>query len=71
MNYNNLECPCKDCKDRAAECHAHCDKYLDFANECKKIRDKRFKEKENAYAKTENVYKQARRSGTYLRNVFF
>ena len=30
--YSNkvYEPPCKGCADRNAECHAHCEKYLDF-----------------------------------------
>ena len=29
--YTNKDiCPCKDCKDRNAECHATCEPYLDY-----------------------------------------
>lgn len=29
--YNNI-CPCKDCNDRSAECHAKCEKYVQWQN---------------------------------------
>lgn len=26
-----MKCPCKGCKDRSAECHAHCEAYAAYA----------------------------------------
>lgn len=29
----SVVCPCKDCKDRNAECHATCEPYLEYEKE--------------------------------------
>lgn len=34
MNYDPRKHPCKDCKERTAYCHGHCDKEREF-NESK------------------------------------
>lgn len=33
MRVNNMQAPCKDCKDRIVGCHAKCEKYLQFKEE--------------------------------------
>lgn len=33
--------PCHKCKDRSAECHAVCEKYLAFSKEASELREKR------------------------------
>lgn len=39
-----LKAPCKDCQDRHDNCHAECEKYIIYAEERKRIREKRNKE---------------------------
>ena len=36
-----MNCPCKDCKDRAVNCHAECERYGEYAKEREKIRKAR------------------------------
>lgn len=41
------QCPCKDCKDRHAECHASCEPYLAYEKErlaLNKSMDERWKQ---------------------------
>jgi len=37
---NRDKCPCKDCKDRNAECHATCEPYLDYEKQKMETRNK-------------------------------
>lgn len=36
-----MRCPCKDCKDRAVNCHAGCERYGEYARERESIRKAR------------------------------
>lgn len=36
-----MKCPCKDCKDRAVNCHAECERYGEYAREREAIRKAR------------------------------
>ena len=39
--YTNKDiCPCKDCKDRNAECHATCEPYLEYEKQKMETRNK-------------------------------
>ena len=37
---NRDKCPCKDCKDRNAECHATCEPYLAYEKQKMETRNK-------------------------------
>ena len=37
---NRDKCPCKDCKDRNAECHATCEPYLEYEKQKMETRNK-------------------------------
>ena len=41
-----MKSPCKDCEKRYIGCHADCEDYFNFTNEIKKIKMKKFEEKE-------------------------
>ena len=36
-----MKCPCKDCKERNVHCHAHCERYAEYAKERELIRKAR------------------------------
>jgi hypothetical protein len=36
-----VQCPCKDCKDRKVGCHAKCEKYIKYAEYSKWKAEKR------------------------------
>ena len=35
------DCPCKNCDERILGCHSKCDRYKEFEQECKEIRERR------------------------------
>ena len=37
---NRDKCPCKDCKDRNAECHSTCEPYLEYEKQKMETRNK-------------------------------
>ena len=41
--------PCKNCPDRYLGCHDHCEKYKEFDDERKRIRDLNSKQKQANY----------------------
>ena len=57
-----MKCPCKDCKDRAVNCHAECERYGAYAKEREAIRkarhDERLADSEHA---RRHVYKHIRK----------
>ena len=67
-NYDKSDCPCtRHCKDRNAECHAHCEKYLEW----QKIHEKKLQDNYNkrlgsdviSHTKKKAIWKKVRRSG--------
>ena len=36
-----MKCPCYNCVERSTNCHARCEKYIAFVNECRRIRKAR------------------------------
>ena len=38
-----IDCPCKDCADRTAECHPVCEKYKAYSEETERIRNENYK----------------------------
>jgi len=36
-----MKAPCKDCTERAAGCHSHCEKYIAYDKEQQEMRKKR------------------------------
>ena len=71
MNYRELDVPCFSCNERYAGCHGKCEKYAAFVAKNEERKEKAKNKVDIAGALTENTRKQARRSGRYLRNVFF
>ena len=71
MNYKELEVPCYQCKERYVGCHGKCERYAAFNVKNIERREKIFQDKETSEALIENVRKWARRSGKYLRNVYY
>jgi hypothetical protein len=41
--------PCKNCPDRAINCHSGCTKYQEFANVCEERRQERKERVDNLY----------------------
>lgn len=39
--------PCKDCKDRWSECHAHCEKYKEYEIKRNEHYEQKFRESEH------------------------
>jgi hypothetical protein len=71
LNYRELDVPCFECKGRYVGCHGKCDRYASFVKLNEERRNHVFQEKENNLALIDNVRKWARRSGKYLKNVYY
>lgn len=63
--------PCYMCEDRVMGCHGKCEKYAKFREENEKRKAEAYAVKEVTEALRENTRLQAKRSGKYLRNVYF
>lgn len=63
--------PCYMCEDRVMGCHGKCEKYAAFKEENEKRKAAAYAEKEITEALKECTRRQAKRSGKYLRNIYF
>ena len=59
------------CKDRVMGCHAKCERYEAFRKENEKRKAMAYEQKEVTEALRECTRRQAKRSGKYLRNIYF
>ena len=59
-----MDAPCKDCPDRKFGCHASCEKYAAFCDECKRINEERIKYKTSLSASRNCAFFYPR---TYMR----
>lgn len=71
LTYREDEIPCYHCNERHVGCHGKCERYASFALKRQEINKEKFIEKETAFARAENVRRQAKRGGKYLRNNGF
>lgn len=71
MTKPDLKAPCKNCEKRYVGCHSKCEAYIAFDAQCKKFREERALKGAEISFFTEQAQKQARRSGKYLRNVYY
>lgn len=56
-----MRCPCKDCKDRAVNCHAGCERYGEYAREREAIRKARQDENALSEMHTKKALKYTRK----------
>ena len=63
--------PCLNCKKRQVGCHGKCEDYAAFVAKNEERKKLIFEEKEIQGVFAANVRAQAKRSGKYLRNMFF
>ena len=71
MTYREREIPCFGCNERHMGCHGKCDRYASYQAKQEEKKKIIFQEKENMLAAKENIRIWAKRSGKYLRNVYF
>ena len=50
--------PCFQCTDRELGCHATCEKYIEFAEECERVRKNRQDHLKNTYRGNDMTHKQ-------------
>ena len=65
MNHLSKGSPCKDCKDRSINppCHDVCERYLEFAENCKTIREKRSKTRKQVNMEFDFIMARKKRAG--------
>ena len=56
-----IKTPCYNCPDRHLKCHAHCERYLEYAKECQAVRDMRMKYAIEANDKFESIQRAQKR----------
>lgn len=64
INFGTLECPCRNCKDRAVNCHSSCSAYLLYLDKLEKFKKmEREEHKRSSDTFNENIqnYKIKRR----------
>ena len=71
LTYRERDIPCFGCDERYIGCHGKCDRYASYHAKQEEEKKRIFQEKENMLAAKENVRNWAKRSGKYLRNVYF
>lgn len=71
LTYREEEIPCYHCNERHVGCHGKCERYASFVSKRQEINSAKFIEKEIAFARAENVRRQAKRGGKHLRNTGF
>ena len=71
MTYREKEIPCFGCEKRQFGCHSKCSEYAAYSKKNKERSEEVIKKKEISVALIENTRKQAKRSGKYLRNVYY
>ena len=60
-----MKAPCRDCRERTPECHGVCERYQAYADENRKLREKRYVERQvevyEVDRKIENRVRKARK----------
>lgn len=41
-----MNAPCRNCQERTPDCHAVCERYQEYADENRKLRNKRYADKQ-------------------------